>query len=54
MTGAQEGQKRVSDLLELELQMAVNHCVGSENQTLSPLEKKPVLLTISMSFRPHG
>ena len=24
--GAQGGQKRVSDLLELELQMVVNHC----------------------------
>jgi hypothetical protein len=29
--GAHRGQKRVLDLLELELLMIVNHCVGAGN-----------------------
>lgn len=29
--GSQEGQKRALDLLKLELQMVVNHCIGAGN-----------------------
>lgn len=33
MSGASRGQKRASDILDLELGMYVNHCEGPETQT---------------------
>ena len=33
MPDAHGGQRRALDLLKLELQMVVNHCVGARNKT---------------------
>lgn len=38
--GASRGQKRVSDPVELELQMLVNYHVGSGKQNFDPLYKQ--------------
>lgn len=43
--GASSGQKRVSDPVELELQMLVSYHVGSGKQNLGPLYKQQVLWT---------
>lgn len=43
--GACGGQKVALDPLQLELQMAMNHLVGSKNQTQIHLQESPVLLT---------
>jgi hypothetical protein len=34
------GQKRVSDFLELEIQLVVSHPIGTGNQTYDPLQEK--------------
>jgi len=47
--GARGSQKRALDHLELELQVVVNHYVGSRN---CPLEEQPVLLTAEPSLQP--
>lgn len=51
---AYRGQKRVSDLLELQLQMIMNHHVGAGNQipnhwAMSPVKRFPTLATKIMS-----
>lgn len=46
---ANEGRKRASDPLELELQMVVSHLVD-ENKNLDPLQKQPVLTTTEPSL----
>lgn len=45
VSGASRGQKRVSDPVELELQMLLSYHVGSGKQNLDPLYKQQVLLT---------
>lgn len=42
--GTHQGQKRASDLLELEFQTVPRH-VGAGNQNLGPLQDQQVLLT---------
>lgn len=39
------GKNREPDPLELELQVILSRRVGTRDQTLSPLEEQPVLLT---------
>lgn len=46
VSGALRVQERVSDFLELELQMIVSQCLfGAGNQNHSALEEQQVLLT---------
>lgn len=47
---AQEGQKRASDLLQLELPMVVSHCVCVLGTELGPLKEQKVLLTTGLSL----
>lgn len=41
--GAYEGQRRVSEPLELKLQVVMGHHGPAENQTFGHLEEQPVL-----------
>ena len=45
-------QKRVSDPLELELQLVVSHYVGAGKSNHGPLQEQSVLLNIEPSFQP--
>jgi hypothetical protein len=47
--GAQGGQKRASESLELELGTVVSHCVGAGNRTHDPAE----LVSFRFNERPH-
>ena len=51
---AQGGQKMVTDSLELELQVAVSHSVGSGILFLFPLEEQQVLLTTEPFLQPDS
>jgi hypothetical protein len=50
MPGPCIGQKRVLDLLELQLQMVVSHCVGGWELTPGPLQERQMLLTSKPSL----
>jgi hypothetical protein len=45
VSGVHRGQKRVSDLLELELEIVASCHVGAGNQTWALQEEQAVLLT---------
>ena len=47
------GQKRLSDLLELELKMAISHLVGTGTQTQALLEEQLMLVTTEPSLQPQ-
>lgn len=53
MYTGQRGQKRVSGLLELEIQMAVCHHVGAANQTQVLRKKQPVFLNAKPQILPR-
>lgn len=53
LTGVQEGQKRASNSLELELLIVVSSPVGYRNETQVPLEKQQVFLTTELSSVPN-
>lgn len=48
MPSARVSQKRVSDPLQMELQMVISHCVSS----LSPLQEQQILLTTETHLPP--
>jgi hypothetical protein len=50
VSSAQGSQKRTSDLLELELDVVVSHCVGGWELKLDPPEKQSVPLTDELSL----
>lgn len=52
MDDGKGGQKRKSDLLELESQMTVSFPVGTGKGIWGPAEEKHVLLTAELSFKP--
>lgn len=55
MPGAQEGQKQVSDPLDLELQSVLSCYVGAKVQIWVPTptpQKQPVLLTAESALQP--
>ena len=48
-----EGQKRTSDPLELELQMAVSSPMGCSELNLGSLKEQPMLLASKSSLQPQ-
>lgn len=50
--GAGRGQKKASDLLELQLWIDVSEYVGARNRALFPLQKQQVLSTDEPSLQP--
>lgn len=52
MPGAQEGQKKVPDPLDLELQSVLSCHVGAKVQSWVPLQEQLVLLTAEPTVQP--